>query len=219
MASTLSHRLADALGYAVDLFGSKSRKESRALVLSHPLIVSGLVLEHGGDEDEAIAALLHDAVEDAGGLPTLEEIRRRFGSRVAEIVLDCSDSTAPDPDSKEVWRPRKERYIAHLVEVSASAILVSVADKVHNSEVMLSDFRAVGSALWDRFKDPISGQENPDPALRQAKREAQLWYFGALLSAYRRRGDKRCGSLVDRLANTVATLRKETEATLDHESR
>lgn len=205
MAVTLSHRLADALGYAVDLFDSKLRKESKAPVLSHLLIVSGLVLEHGGDEDEAIAALLHDAVEDAGGLPTLEEIRRRFGSRVAEIVLDYSDSTSPDPNSKVGWRPRKERYIAHLNEVSASALLVSVADKVQNSEAMLSDFREVGGVLWDRFKDPICGQENPDPALRLAKREAQLWYYGALLSVYRRRDDGRCRSLVDRLTRTLAT--------------
>src|SRR5580658_3136535 len=124
----LSPDFAEALTFAAHLHGAQTRKGGDVPYVSHLLCVAGLVLEFGGSEDEAIAALLHDAVEDQGGQLTLERIRRRFGSTVADIVEACSDA---DVEPKPAWRPRKEAYIAHVGSASDSARLVSAADKIH----------------------------------------------------------------------------------------
>jgi (p)ppGpp synthase/HD superfamily hydrolase len=129
----LSNRFQEALLYAAKLHARQRRKRSNIPYLAHLLAVTALVLEDGGDEDEAIAALLHDAVEDQGGLKTLKEIDQKFGARVAHIVLEVSDSTE---DPKPAWRERKEQYLASLSSASPSAIRVSLADKVHNARTI-----------------------------------------------------------------------------------
>ena len=134
------------------------------------LAVASLVLEHGGTEDEAIAALLHDAVEDQGGLPTLQRIRDEFGDAEADIVAEYTD-THEDP--KPDWRQRKELYIASIAKRSPSALLVSLADKLHNSRSILSDYRQTGDALWQRFR---------------GKKEGTLWYYRSLAKAFQKTG-------------------------------
>ncbi|MEJ2557466.1 MAG: HD domain-containing protein [Anaerolineae bacterium] len=160
---TLSARFEEALILAVRWHAGQVRKETTIPYIAHLLGVASIVLEQGADEDEAIAALLHDAVEDQGGVVALGEIRRRFGDRVAEIVAGCTDAwTTPKPP----WRERKEAYIAHLRQASASVRLVSAADKLHNARSILADYRAIGEALWSRFNGGKAGT---------------LWYYRALV--------------------------------------
>jgi (p)ppGpp synthase/HD superfamily hydrolase len=160
---TLSARFEEALILAVRWHAGQVRKETTIPYIAHLLGVASLVLEQGADEDEAIAALLHDAVEDQGGAVALEEIRRHFGDRVAEIVAGCTDAwTTPKPP----WRERKEAYIAHLRQASASVRLVSAADKLHNARSILADYRVLGDALWSRFN---------------GGKEGTLWYYRALV--------------------------------------
>jgi (p)ppGpp synthase/HD superfamily hydrolase len=166
----LSERFDQALLYASSLHRAQLRKTTNIPYLSHLLAVTSLVLEHGGDEDEAIAALLHDAVEDQGGLPTLDEIRSRFGDRVAEIVKGCTDAwTKPKPP----WLERKRAYLEHLRTASSSVRLVSAADKLHNARSVLKDYLAIGDELWSRFN---SG------------RDQQLWYYRALADTFNQVG-------------------------------
>ena len=133
------------------------------------MAVSALVLEAGGDEDLAIAALLHDAVEDQGGPPTLQIIRRMFGERVASVVMECSDT---DREPKPPWRERKEQYLAHLLSASTDALLVSIADKLHNARSVLADYRRQKENLWMRFN---------------AGKEEQFWYYGELVRVFTQR--------------------------------
>ena len=116
--------------------------------------VAALVLEHGGNEDQAIAALLHDAPEDQGGKQTLTEVQRMFGDDVASIVSDCTDAW---PEPKPAWRPRKQAYLAMLPSKPAASLLVSLADKTHNAEAILFDYRFLGDRLWDRFNGGREG--------------------------------------------------------------
>src|SRR5262249_41201230 len=138
---SLSSRFREALVFAAELHRDQVRKGTTVPYVAHLLGVAGIVLEHGADEDEAIAALLHDAVEDQGGPPTREAIRRRFGERVAAIVDGCTDAdkTPPPP-----WRARKEACVAHVRHASPSVLLVSAADKLHNSRAILNDYRLDG---------------------------------------------------------------------------
>ena len=135
--------------------------------------VASLVLEFGGDEDMAIAALLHDVVEDCGGAAMLKEVRRRFGSRVAKIVDGCTDS---DTYPKPPWRERKETYLRHLKSADAETRLVSAADKLNNVRSILSDYREVGESIWARFN---------------GERDGTLWYYKALLQEFLRRRPNR----------------------------
>lgn len=166
---TLSSRFDRAINAARLLHGSQVRKETDIPYISHLLGVASIVLEHGADEDVAIAALLHDAVEDQGGKKTLEFIRREFGERVASTVDECSDT---DIIPKPPWRERKERYIAHTGDASRDALLVSAADKLHNARSILMDLRTHGGAVWDRFN---------------AERDDILWYYRELHGALRKR--------------------------------
>jgi len=155
----ISPRFQEALDYAATLHAEQRRKISGEPYLVHLLAVAALVMEHGGDEDTAIAALLHDAVEDQGGLATLEEIRRRFGPNVAAIVDGCTDAvTQPKPP----WRQRKEAYIARLREASSAVHLVSAADKLHNIRAILQAYRCQGETLWQEFR---------------GGRDGTLWYY------------------------------------------
>jgi len=181
----LGPRFEEALGLACELHREQWRKGSGTPYVAHLLSVASLVLEHGGGEDEAIAGLLHDAVEDQGGKATLERIRGRFGDGVAEIVAACSDSdTVPKPP----WKERKEQYLKHLVDATPRARLVSAADKLHNARSVLADYRVIGEELWERF---------------QGGREGTLWYYRALVGAFRRSGG---GPLVDELERVVTQI-------------
>ncbi|HEY0079964.1 MAG TPA: HD domain-containing protein [Pyrinomonadaceae bacterium] len=183
----LTSRFEDALVYATRLHAAQVRKGSGVPYVAHLLGVASLALEHGADEDEAVAALLHDAVEDQGGAPRLEEIRARFGERVARIVAGCTDAdTIPKPP----WRERKEQYIAHLAEADASVRLVSAADKLHNARAILSDYRTQGETLWPRFK---------------GGRDGTLWYYRALVEAFRAFGPT---PLTDELARVVDEMER-----------
>ena len=146
-------RFSTALEYAAKKHATQLRKGTKIPYVSHVMAAAGLVLEHGGGEDEAIAALLHDIPEDCGGRPALNDIRRRFGSRVARIVEGCTDSfESPKPP----WRARKEKYLRHLRKASRAVRLVSAADKLHNARTILSDLRKHGNRVWERF---IGGKE------------------------------------------------------------
>jgi len=149
MTNILSDRYQAALAHAFELHQGQYRKGSRTPYLSHLLTVSALVMENKGDEDQAIAALLHDAVEDRGGLPVLESIRREFGERVADIVDGCTDSYA---QPKEPWKGRKTAYLNKLKSADDSIVLVSLADKVHNARSILIDLKYGDASVWDKFK-------------------------------------------------------------------
>jgi (p)ppGpp synthase/HD superfamily hydrolase len=146
----LTERFFAAAAFANDLHGGDRRPGTQIPFAAHLMIVAGLVLEDGGDETQAIAALLHDAVEDGGGRPLLERIRSEFGANVAEIVTACSDSL--DPEDPRSWRDRKPDHLEHLRDVSDVAILrVALADKVHNARSIVRDYPAEGHVLWERF--------------------------------------------------------------------
>ena len=140
--------------------------------LAHLLSVAALVLEHGGNEDAAIAGLLHDTVEDStDGAATEAAVRSDFGDHVADIVLGCSDTIAVARHAKPAWRDRKTSYLTHLADCQdPDTLLVSACDKLHNARAILADLRAIGSVLWDRFSEK-------DPA-------AQLWYYQSLAATY-----------------------------------
>jgi len=187
----LSPRFAEALGYAAELHAVQLRKGSRVPYVAHLLAVASLVLEDGGGETEAIAALLHDAVEDQGGPPTLAEIRRRFGDEVAAIVEACSDT---DEDPKPPWRARKERYIGHLRSAPETVRRVSNADKLHNARSLVADYRAVGEQLWERFN---------------ASRDETLWYYRSLIDVFRETGGGAMTVELDRVVSELERLIRE----------
>ena len=162
----LSARFDEALVYAHDLHREQTRKGRDVPFVSHLLGVSSLVLEEGGGEDQAIAALLHDAAEDQGGRATLEVIRRRFGDDVARIVEACTDSLR---DPLPPWRSRKEAYVDRLPHQSADALLVSLADKVHNVGMLALALAEHGPG----YLDQLAGG-----------REGRLWYYRALADTY-----------------------------------
>ena len=181
----LTGRFDDALAYASHIHRAQRRKGSEIPYVSHLLAVAAIALENGGDEDQAIAALLHDAVEDQGGLAQLARIRARFGEAVAALVADCTDAHG---DPKPAWRPRKEAYIASLAHKPARSLAVSLADKTHNASAINADLRAVGAAVWDRFT---------------GGRDGTLWYYRALAGAFRAHAP---GIAAERFAREVAEM-------------
>lgn len=167
----LSDRFSDALVYAHTLHRHQPRKGKDIPYIGHLLGVASLVVEAGGNEDMAIAALLHDAVEDQGGQPRLDEIRRLFGPRVAQIVWGCTDSDEVDPGRKAPWCDRKQKYLDHVEhEADPQVRLVSAADKVHNARAVLLDHHEIGDAVFERFSKGKQGT---------------LWYYRALVDAFR----------------------------------
>ncbi|MEO8190795.1 MAG: HD domain-containing protein [Acidobacteriota bacterium] len=196
---SLTERFDEAMVWASELHREQRRKGSDTPYVAHLLSAAALVLENGGDEDEAIAALLHDAVEDCGGRPTAHEIRRRFGERVADIVDGCTDS---DETPKPAWRPRKERFIERLAGASASVRLVSAADKLHNARSVLADLRREGERVWERFSAP---------------RHETLWYYRAVTDRLRAvtNGPEDAGALplVEELERVVTELEERARAT------
>jgi GTP pyrophosphokinase len=168
-AVKLGPRFLRAFQFAADKHAGQTRKASTIPYVSHLMGVASLVLEAGGDEDLAIAALLHDVVEDCGGAPMLKEIRRRFGDRVAEIVDGCTDAyEIPKPP----WRERKKSYLRRLKKENFDTRLVSAADKLNNVRSILSDYRAIGESVWSRFN---------------GGREGTLWYYQTLRDEFLRR--------------------------------
>ncbi len=164
--SLLTSRFALALSFANAIHNKQVRKGAGVPYVSHLMSVSASVLEYGGDETEAVAALLHDSAEDCGGKPMLEMVRAMFGEDVATIVESCTDTFA---DPKPEWKPRKEIYIAHLHKASSGAKLVAGCDKLHNLNSTLKDLRKNPPAdYWDRFN---------------AGAAEQLWYFSACADA------------------------------------
>ncbi|WP_020506301.1 HD domain-containing protein [Lamprocystis purpurea] len=190
----LSERFFDALHYAGQLHNHQVRKGAKAPYIAHLLAVASLVLEHGGSEDEAIAALLHDAIEDQaehqGGAAALRAaIHARYGATVLWIVNGCTDAeSVPKPP----WRERKESYIRHVRDTPDPAYhRVSIADKLHNARSMLLDYRSLGDALWERFS-------RREPA-------EHLWYYRSLAEAFRTAGQAPA-ALIDELERVVAEL-------------
>lgn len=178
VTARLGHRFEDALAYAARQFRDEVRKVSGVPYVSHLLAVSALVIEDGGEEDEAIAALLHDLVEDRGGAAKLAEVRERFGERVASIVEACSDSLVDTTvgETKLPWRDRKQAYLARLRTIDDPGTLrVSCADKLHNARAILADHRALGDAVYDRF-NAGSG--------RAEKARNTLWYYRSVAEVY-----------------------------------
>jgi (p)ppGpp synthase/HD superfamily hydrolase len=193
----MSPRFNEALVYAAELHATQEKKVSKVPYIAHLLGVTAIALEYGADDDEAIAALLHDAVEDQGGQATAREIRRRFGERVVEIVLGCTDS---DTTPKPPWRERKERYIAHLDSGNPSIFLVSASDKLYNARSIVADYRRVGEVLWDRFN---------------GKREGTLWYYRTLADKFNgfAQEQRLSKDLADELERTVQEMERLANAT------
>jgi (p)ppGpp synthase/HD superfamily hydrolase len=188
IAVKLGPRFERALVFATRKHAGQERKGTPVPYVSHLLGVAGLVLEAGGDEDLAIAALLHDVAEDCGGVPMLNQVRRRFGKRVAHIVEGCSDAfTTPKPP----WRERKEPYIRHLRTADADTRLVSAADKLHNARSIVADYRELGEQIWERF---------------QGKRDGTLWYYRALLDEFKRKKPNRIVNEFERVVLELEAL-------------
>ncbi|MGH2543607.1 MAG: HD domain-containing protein [Ardenticatenaceae bacterium] len=181
----LTARFEEALAFAHRLHAGQQRKGEDIPYIAHLLAVTSIVLEHGGDEEEAIAALLHDAIEDQGGAATREAIRARFGERVAAIVGGCSDT---DVTPKPPWRQRKEAHLATLKNASPSVRLVSAADKLHNVRSLIMNYRLQGEALWQRFNGGKSGT---------------LWYYRAVADMLQEVGPM---PLTNELARAVGEL-------------
>ena len=183
----LTTRFVDACALASALHTKQLRKLTSIPYVAHLMSVAALVLEHGGAEDEAIAALLHDAIEDQGGPGARDMIRLRSGDAVVEIVDGCTDAeTIPKPP----WKERKEAYIAHLATASPSVRLVSAAGKLHNARAILFDYRNLKDDLWGRFN--VGGAET-------------LWYYRALVDAFQ---TVESTSLVEELARTAEELER-----------
>jgi (p)ppGpp synthase/HD superfamily hydrolase len=193
-ATVLTERFDRALLYATHVHGGQVRKESAIPYVAHLLAVAATVLEYEGDEDMAIAGLLHDAVEDQGGEARLSDIRNRFGDRVGVIVAACSDSTAntASGEGKEPWRVRKERYLKHLHSVDESTLLVSLSDKVHNARSILRDSRKsdIGELVWQRFSRGKDGT---------------IWYYEQLAQTFKKLLP---GQLSDEFGEIVEVLRR-----------
>ena len=192
----LTGRFQQAFALASEIHAWQLRKGTSVPYLAHLMSVAALALEHGGAEDAAIAALLHDSVEDSpDGAAVAATIRSQFGDRVADIVLACSDAVAVPGQPKPPWRERKESYIARLAnERDSAALLVSACDKLHNARAIVADLRAAGAAVWQRFSQK-------DPA-------AQLWYYKSLAAAY-------AGHIPSGLAGDLSRTIAEMESLAD----
>lgn len=185
----LTDRFADALVFAETLHRRQTRKGNDIPYVAHLLAVAAIVLEWGGDEDTAIAALLHDAVEDQGGLETEKVIRQRFGDRVGDIVMACTDSISADPAQKAPWEERKRHHISKLKSAGGDVALVTAADKLHNLTAMIRDMRREGPATLQRFNAP----------------DRLVWYYEQIADALEAHADS---VPVAELRSGAATLRE-----------
>jgi len=186
--SALTSRFDVAFAYAHEAHATQARKGSGVPYIGHLMGVASIVIDDGGGEDEAIAALLHDAAEDSGGRERLDDIRARFGDPVAKIVEDCTDAWT---DPKPPWLERKQQYVEHARTLAPASLRVSAADKVHNAYAILRDLRNVGDQVWERFN---------------ARADDILAYYQSLVRAYREAGG---GRLVDELDRIVRAIERE----------
>jgi len=186
----LTARVAEAFAFAEALHRAQTRKGTAIPYISHPMSVAALVLEHGGDEDQAIAALLHDAVEDQGGLETLRQIRNRFGPRVASLVMSCTDAVARPGEPKPPWRERKLAYVEKLATMPAEAALITTCDKIHNLTCLILDVQQDGPSTLSRFARPAS--------LR--------WYYEAVAAGLAPHRDRAPVARLQALARTFSAL-------------
>lgn len=204
MSTQLTQRFVQAMHYAHRWHASQTRKGTGIPYLSHLLAVAAIALEHGADEDEAIAALLHDSLEDGPhntGEPRAQieqQIREHFGERVLQIILGCTDTESDGSrgEPKENWKERKTAYLKHLETANASVLLVTASDKLHNARCILRDFRQLGDKLWQRFS---------------AGKEGSLWYYRSLAEILRRRLP---GNLSAELQELVAELQCQAGAVM-----
>lgn len=188
----LSRQFEKALVYATRAHGDQTRKKTGIPYIAHILGVSAIAMEYGANETEAIAALLHDAVEDCGGERRLRDIEKKFGKAVAKIVDGCTDTyETPKPP----WRERKEAYLAHLKNSNSATRLVSASDKLHNTRAILAELRRHGLEVFGRFS---------------GKKDGTLWYYRALVTAFREHGDH--ADLVDELDRVVTQIEKLSAA-------
>jgi (p)ppGpp synthase/HD superfamily hydrolase len=188
-----SKRFISALGYTAKIHEKQIRKRTQRPYIGHLLGVASIVIEYGGDEDMAIAALLHDAVEDQGGLPRLREIQKKFGKRVARIVDGCTDAYN---EPKSPWLERKRAYIARVADESAEVRMVSTADKLSNARETLYELRVHGESVFERFA---------------GKKEGTLWYYRELLNVFREAGTN---PLVEELARVLSELEELSSRSL-----
>src|SRR5947209_7198693 len=188
----LTGQFEKALVYATRIHGGQLRKKTRIPYIAHILGVAAIAMEYGANETETIAALLHDAVEDAGGEKRLRDIEKKFGKAVAKIVDGCTD-TYEKP--KPPWLERKKNYIAHLEDSDSSTRLVSASDKLHNTRAILAELRRHGLQVFDRFS---------------GKKEGTVWYYRSLVTAFRQHGDHT--DLIDELDRVVTEIEKVTRS-------
>jgi (p)ppGpp synthase/HD superfamily hydrolase len=185
---TLGKRFEDALLFAAQKHAGQKRKSTSIPYIAHLMSVAALVLEAGGDEDLAIAGLLHDVVEDCGGKPMLEEVRQRFGTRVANVVDGCTDACVVP---KAEWEQRKLDYIEHLRCADEDIRLVSTADKLHNARAILADYQEVGESVWERF---------------QGGHDGTLWYYRSVTAELARTKRNRLTPLLERTVQELDRL-------------
>jgi (p)ppGpp synthase/HD superfamily hydrolase len=187
----LTARIAQALSLAVMAHDGQMRKETDIPYIAHPMAVAAIALENGADEEQAMAALLHDVVED-GGAHYAGIVRERFGDRVADIVEGCTDGVPDANGYKGEWKARKERYLTHLQNASADVLLVSGSDKLHNARSIVEDCLRIGPAVFDRFNAP---------------KDQTLWYYETLACIFSARGT----AIATALNDTVKRMRELAE--------
>ena len=182
-----SRNYADAVQYCFDIYSAQPRKGGNAPRFSHLLAVSALVLGYGGDENEAIAALLHGAVKN-GGLPVLEEVKARFGARVADIILGCSGSLNSDPGIKEPWHVRKEHYLENLRQANASVLLVAACERLHKLICIMQDLAREGPSYWARTNSAA---------------QDQVWFYQECVEIFQDRGAAPAGRMDKELSALI----------------
>ncbi len=185
----LTQRFVEALRYAAELHQFQRRKGKGQPYVGHLLGVAAIVIQHGGGEDQVIAALLHDAVEDQGGLPRLDEIRNKFGAEVARIVDGCTDSYEARGEKRD-WEERKRAYIERVAHEAEDVRLVSAADKLANAREILADYRVEGDEVFKRF---------------QGRKHGTLSYYRRLVDVFRAAGTT---PLVEELERVVSELER-----------
>jgi GTP pyrophosphokinase len=184
----LTEKFVRATELALRLHATQRRKGTQIPYTSHLLGVASLVLESGGDEEQAIAGLLHDAIEDVGP-ETAPTIRELFGERVLRIVEGCTDGVPDASGNKPDWRTRKVAYLAHLEQADADVLLVSASDKLYNARAIVTDLHTVGRVVFDRFTAGEAGT---------------LWYYGELARIFKTRLP---GGLSKEIERTVGLMR------------
>jgi len=186
-------RFIEALRVAASIHADGVRKQTTISYVSHILATCAMAMEHGANEDQAIAALFHDAIEDIRPVTAVRVTIGWFGAEVLRIVEGCTDA---DTDPKPAWRPRKEAYLAHLAEADQAILLVSASDKLHNARAIVGDLRMIGDTLWGRFAAP---------------RDDKLWYYRALVDSYRK-NPAHTPALIDELDRTVTEMERLASA-------